>query len=35
MLDLNLLQEMKEDRDWEGFDETELLEILDFVDEED
>jgi hypothetical protein len=35
MLDLNLLQEMKEDKDWEGFDETELLEILDFVDEED
>ena len=31
MLDLNLLQEMKEDRDWEGFNLEDLEEILEFA----
>ena len=31
MLDLNLLQEMKEDRDWEEFSLDDLEEILEFA----
>ena len=34
MEELNLLHEMKRDKDWEDFNEEELLEILEFIDEE-
>ena len=35
MEELNLLQEMKNDKDWEDFDLEALEEILEFIDEED